>query len=401
MNFKMIKHLLQPAETKIVLLVLGGLGGLPRGLGNITELETARTPYLDDLATRSLCGLQLPIAPAVTPGSGPAHLSLLGYDPLEFRIGRGVLSALGIGFNLDPEDVVASGNFCTVNSDGRVSDRRADRIDTQKNRELCETLGHIEIDETRLFIETVKEYRFMLALRGDNLSSDIEDTDPQTIGRQPLAPKARTPQAEKTAALVRRFLSAAHDRLASEHPANMILLRGFSQRPQWPTMMDVFGLRAATISSYPMYRGLGRLVGIKALETGESLSEEIQTLEDHWSDFDLFYLHVKKTDSAGKNGDFDRKVDLIEEVDGVIPRLLKLAPDVMIVTGDRSTPATLQSHSWHPVPVILHSRFCRPDPVSHFGESACIDGGLGPQFPAKNIMPLALANAGRLKKFGA
>jgi 2,3-bisphosphoglycerate-independent phosphoglycerate mutase len=401
MDFKLIKRLVQPADTKIVLLVMDGLGGLPRGLGNVTELETARTPNLDDLATQSLCGLQQPVAPAVTPGSGPAHLALFGYDPIEYQVGRGVLSALGIGFDLDPADVAARGNFCTVDPEGRVSDRRAGRIDTHKNRRLCEALSGIELGGVRLFIETVKEYRFMLVLRGGGLGGNIEDTDPQAIGKPPLPAKARTPEAERTAELVRRFVSAASDRLAREEPANMVLLRGFSQRPQWPLMQDVFGLRAAAIAGYPMYRGVGRLVGMEALDTGETLSGEIRTLEEHWDDFDFFYLHVKKIDSAGEDGDFDRKVALIEEVDGIVPHLLELAPDVLIVTGDHSTPSTLESHSWHPVPVIFHSRFCRPDPVSRFGESACIGGGLGPRFPAKDLMPLALANAGRLKKFGA
>ena len=401
MNFNRIKNLLQPADTKIVLLVMDGLGGLPKGLGYGTELETAKTPNLDDLARQSLCGLHQPVGTAVTPGSGPAHLALFGYDPLEYEVGRGVLSALGVGFDLKAGDVAARGNFCTVDEAGRVTDRRAGRIATEKNEALCETLRQIELTGVRLFVETVKEYRFLMVLRGEDLKGEIEDTDPQETGVQPLKPQARSPEAQQTADLVHRFVEAARENLADERPANMVLLRGFSQKPRWPQMGDVFGLRAAAIAGYPMYRGVGKLIGMQVLETGESLSEELDTLEKRWPDFDFFYAHVKKIDSAGEDGDFDHKVSLIEEVDRHLPRLLELKPDVLIVTGDHSTPSVLRSHSWHPVPVIFHSAYCRPDHVEHFGEHACTTGGLGPRFPAKDLMLLALANAGRLRKFGA
>jgi 2,3-bisphosphoglycerate-independent phosphoglycerate mutase len=401
MEFNMIKHLLQPADTKIVLLVMDGLGGLPRGLGSGTELETARTPNLDDLAKHSICGLQQPIQTGITPGSGPAHLALFGYDPIQYQVGRGVLSALGVNFDLRPGDVAARGNFCTVDEHGRVSDRRAGRIATRRNEELCKKLARIELAHVTVFIETVKEYRFLLVLRGDGLSGDINDTDPQAVGTRPLRPEARTPDAQKTAELIDTFVNAARDKLQDDHPANMVLLRGFSQRPQWPQMSEVFGLRAAAIAGYPMYRGVGRLVGMEILDTGDSLAEELETLEKHWREFDFFYVHVKKIDSAGEDGDFDRKVALIEEVDKHLPRVLEMKPDVLVVTGDHSTPATLKSHSWHPVPVILHSGFCRPDAVDHFGERECMTGGLGPRFPATHLVPLALANARRLKKFGA
>ncbi|MGW8187539.1 MAG: 2,3-bisphosphoglycerate-independent phosphoglycerate mutase [Desulfobacterales bacterium] len=401
MNFNRIRNLLQPADSKIVLLVMDGLGGLPKGLGHGTELETAKTPNLDDLAKQSLCGLHQPVGPAVTPGSGPAHLALFGYDPLEYEVGRGVLSALGIGFDLKSGDVAARGNFCTVDETGSVQDRRAGRISTDKNEVLCEKLRQVKVDGVRLFIQTVKEYRFLLVLRGEDLNGEIEDTDPQETGVQPLKPQARRPEARQTAKLVHRFVEAARKHLADERPANMVLLRGFSQKPQWPQLGEVFGLRAAAIAGYPMYRGVGKLIGMQVLETGESLSEELDTLEKRWDDFDFFYVHVKKIDSAGEDGDFDRKVSLIEEVDRHLPRLLELKPDVLIVTGDHSTPAVLRSHSWHPVPVLFHSAYCRPDHVGHFGERACMTGGLGPRFPAKDLMPLALANAGRLRKFGA
>jgi 2,3-bisphosphoglycerate-independent phosphoglycerate mutase len=401
MNFEMIKPLLKPSDTKIVLLVMDGLGGLPRGLGRTTELEAARTPNLDDLAGEGICGLQQPVHPAVTPGSGPSHLALFGYDPTVYRVGRGVLSALGVDFDLEPEDVAARGNFCTIDAEGRVTDRRAGRISTKKNRALCETLAQIQLDGSRLFVETVKEYRFLLVLRGEGLGGEIGDTDPQKTGVPPLSIESRSDDSERTADLIRRFTTAARDRLAGEDPANMILLRGFGRLPQWPQMIDVFGLRGAAIAGYPMYRGVGRLVGMDILETGASLAAEMQTLRRHWRDFDFFYLHVKAIDSAGEDGDFDRKVGLIEAVDDALPRLLELAPDVLIVTGDHSTPAELGRHSWHTVPVILHSRHCRPDGVSRFGERDCLAGGLGPRYPAVDLLPLALANAGRLRKFGA
>jgi len=218
---------------------------------------------------------------------------------------------------------------------------------------------------------------------------------------QPLKPQARSPEAQQPAGLVHRFMEAVRENLVDERPANMVLLRGFSQKPLWPQMGDVFGLRAAAIAGYPMYRGVGKLIGMQVLETGESLPAELETLEKRWTDFDFFYLHVKKTDSAGADGDFDRKVSLIEEVDRHLPRLLELKPDVLIVTGDHSTPSVLKSHSWHSVPVLFHSAYCRPDHVDQFGERACMTGGLGPRFPAHDLMRLALANAGRLRKFGA
>ena len=401
MDFEVIKRLKKPADTKIVMLVMDGLGGLPGDSGRGTELEVARTPHLDALAAKSVCGLHQPVAAGITPGSGPAHLALFGYDPLRYEVGRGVLAALGIGFDLQSGDVAARGNFCTLDAQGRVSDRRAGRIATETCAELCDKLRGIAVEGVRLFVEPVKEYRFLLVLRGEGLNGDIADTDPQQVGAEPLAPQARDRQARATAEKVRRFLEAARDVLADEHPANMALLRGFSQRPLWPTMPEVFGLRPAAVAGYPMYRGVSRLIGMTILETGATLPEEIETLEKHWADHDFFYVHVKKIDSAGEDGDFERKVALIADVDQHVPRLLDLQPDVLVVTGDHSTPSALQSHSWHPVPVLLHSRTCRPDPVDRFGERACTNGGLGPNFPAKDLMVLALANAGRLAKFGA
>ncbi len=403
MNFEIerFKSILRPADTKIVLLVLDGLGGLPREHQGQTELEAANTPNLDDLAARGMTGLHVPVGHGITPGSGPAHLALFGYDPLKYEAGRGVLSAVGLEFDLQPADVAARGNFCTIDEQGNVIDRRAGRLSTMKNRELCGLLRTIKIPGAEIFVETEKEHRFLLVLRDQDLSSNVSDTDPQVTGEKPLRATPLSPEASQTAAIVRQFTEEAQTVLERRQPANMILLRGFSQRPDWPQMHDVFGLRAAAIAAYPMYRGVAKLVGMQTLETGEQLDEQVDVLTRRWNDFDYFYLHYKKPDAAGEDGDFDRKVEAIEEFDRELPRVLELNPDVVIVTGDHSTPALMKYHSWHPVPVVMWSKYCRPDGVARFGERACMGGCLGPQLPAVQLMALALANAQRLKKFGA
>ena len=401
MDFDIIQKLVKPADSKVILLVMDGLGGLPTHAEDFTELEKANTPNMDRLAREGVCGLHQPIGPGITPGSGPSHLALFGYDPIRYQVGRGVLAALGINFDLQDGDVAARGNFCTVNSNGKVTDRRAGRIPTEKNQELCEKLRKIEVPGVEVFIDTVKEYRFLLVMRGENLSGELADTDPQSTGLQPLPPEPITSEAEHTADLVRQFIEKAGEVLSDDAPANMVLMRGFSKKPDWPAFPDVFGVKPAAIAAYPMYRGVSRLVGMDILETGEKLADEIDTLEKHWEDYDFFYFHVKKIDSAGEDGDFDRKASLIESVDESVPRIMKLNPDVVLVTGDHSTPSFMKYHSWHPVPVLLWSKYCRNDPVNRFGERACMAGGLGPRIPATDLMPLMMANAGRLEKFGA
>jgi 2,3-bisphosphoglycerate-independent phosphoglycerate mutase len=282
-----------------------------------------------------------------------------------------------------------------------VIDRRAGRIPTEKNKELCTLLQTIKIPNVEVHVETVKEYRLLFVLRGKGLSPFLTDTDPQMIGKKPLPPKTTKPEAEPTASLVRQFLDQAQTLLKDQHPANMVLLRGFSQKPDWPTMKEAFGVNSAAIAAYPMYRGLARLLDMQIIETGQTIKDEFTALENTWDKHDFFYLHIKKSDSAGEDGDFDRKVTVIEEVDKELPRLLNLNPDVIVVTGDHSTPALLKYHSWHPVPVLLWSNHCRTDRVDRFEERACITGALGPRFPAEDLMPLALANAQRLEKFGA
>jgi 2,3-bisphosphoglycerate-independent phosphoglycerate mutase len=391
MRLDLFRDLMSDADTKIVLLVMDGLGGLPMVQGGLTELEAADTPNLDALAAEAVCGLHQPVGAGITPGSGPSHLGLFGYDPLTFQVGRGVLSALGIDFDLAPRDLAARGNFCTVDEQGRVTDRRAGRIPSEQNEQLCQKLRKIELPDVQLYVETIKEYRFLLVLRSEGLSDRVGDTDPQETGVKPLRPKALSQEAEQTARLVARFIEQARGILEKDGPANMVLLRGFSTRPSWPSIRELFGLRAVAIAAYPMYRGVAKLVGM----------EEFDLLEERWDDFDFFFLHVKHMDSAGEDGDFERKAALIEEVDTLIPRLVELNPNVLVVTGDHSTPSRLKYHSWHPVPVLLWSQYCRPDSVHRFGERACMTGGLGPRLPATDIMPLALAHARRLEKFGA
>ncbi|MBI3943806.1 MAG: 2,3-bisphosphoglycerate-independent phosphoglycerate mutase [Chloroflexi bacterium] len=399
-NFAILKDLLIPNQTKILLLVMDGLGGLPIEPNGPTELEAALTPNMDHLAAEGTAGLHIPIQPGLTPGSGPAHLGLFGYDPLTYVIGRGALEAVGIGFDLHPRDLAARGNFCTVDKEGNVIDRRAGRIATDLNEKLCERLSQIQIPGVQVFVKTVEEYRFLLVLRGEGLSEKLNETDPQRLGVPPLDMRAESPEAETTAGIVRKFIDQARRLLQDQHPANMILLRGFSHRPAWPQYQDIYGLKAASIAVYPMYRGVAQLVGMQELPTGHSIADEVTTLEQHWSEFDFFFLHVKKTDSYGEDGNFKAKVGIIEEVDQLIPRIRALKPDVLIITGDHSTPALLRTHSWHPVPLLLWGRTVRPDTVQSFGERPCMGGGLG-TFPSVELMPLALAHAQRLTKFGA
>jgi 2,3-bisphosphoglycerate-independent phosphoglycerate mutase len=399
-NLELIKTITRPSPAKIVLLVIDGLGGLPDPQTGKTELETANTPHLDQLATKAICGLIDPVGPGITPGSAPGHLALFGYDPLTFTIGRGVLEATGIDFNLESGDVAARGNFCTVDEAGLVTDRRAGRISTAKSTELCQLLDGLVIDKAKILVRPVKEHRFIAVFRGEGLAPDVSDSDPQQIGVAPRTITALNPQASRTASIASQFVARAKAILAKQHPATMVLLRGFSQRPQLPTMGEIYQLKPAAIASYPMYRGLAKMVGMEVLETGTSIEDEFATLKQNYANYDFFFLHIKGADSAGEDGDFDRKVRIIEQVDNALSTLMSLEPDVVVVTGDHSTPALLKGHSWHPVPLLLYSKWCRPDRVGEFSESACTAGGLG-RFPATQVMLLAMANALKLTKFGA
>lgn len=385
--------------TKIVMLVADGLGGLPHPDTGKSELEVAQMPNLDALAQESACGLTVPVLPGVAPGSGPGHLALFGYDPLKYLIGRGVLEALGIGIDLQDGDVSARGNFCTMDSQGRLVDRRAGRIPSDVAIPLCRDLNEIKVDGADLSVSHVEGYRFVLHLRGEGLGQLVTETDPQRTGVPALEAKALTPEAEKTAGIVREFARRATEILKNEERANMVLLRGFSSLPDLPPMGDVYGLKPAAIAAYPMYRGLTTIIGMKVIPTGNTFGDELDTLREHYEEHDFFYIHYKPADAAGEDGNFDAKVAALSELDKHIPALRELDPDVLMVAGDHSTPAIMASHSWHPVPFLLHSRWTRGEGVDSFTERSCGTGSLG-TIPATQIMLLALAHAGKLTKFG-
>src|SRR6202521_104690 len=366
MDLNLVRELAQESDTKIVLLVMDGLGGLPHPETGRTELEAAWTSHFDRIARESSCGFTVPVAPGVTPGSGPGHLALFGYDPLEYTIGRGVLEATGIDFDLHPSDVAARGNFCTVDSEGRITDRRAGRIPTEQSTALVDELRGISSDGVQAFVEPVREHRFVLVLRGDGLSDEVSDTDPEKLGQKPLVAHGSAPAGEATAELVNRWLAAAEKRLAAKSPANMLLLRGFAKRPNWPSMPETFRLRAAAVAHYPMYRGLAKLVGMDALPVGPKIEDSIATVAENWGRFDFFFVHYKDTDTAGEDGDYDRKVEKIAEVDAAIEGITDLDPDVLIVTGDHSTPAVMAAHSRDSVSVMLGSKLGRADRSDSF-----------------------------------
>jgi 2,3-bisphosphoglycerate-independent phosphoglycerate mutase len=400
-QLELMKELSIKNDTKIVLLVLDGLGGAPMEWGGPTELEAARTPNLDALAARSSCGMSIAVLPGITPGSGPGHLALFGYDPLQYEIGRGVLEALGIGFDLQPTDVAARGNFCSVDADGLITDRRAGRIPTEEGARRVELLRSIMLPGVQTFVEPVKEYRFALVLRGEGLAGDIHDTDPQQTGVAPHPAVAYKPAAERTAELANQWIAEAARILADHPPANMLTLRGFAVDPNLPKFPDVYKLRAAAVAVYPMYKGVARLVGMEVVPVnGDSPADEFETVRQHWDAYDFFFVHIKKTDSTGEDGNFKAKVHVIEMVDEALPSLLDLEPDVLVVTGDHSTPALLKSHSWHALPIMLSARTGRRDLVTTFGETACLGGSLG-HIRHVDIMPLAMAHALRLTKYGA
>ena len=396
----LMKELHVSSDKKIVLLVLDGLGGLPGAAGK-TELEAARTPHMDALARDSILGLSSPVSPGITPGSGPGHLGLFGYDPLQYQIGRGVLEALGIGLKLNPMSLAARGNFCSLDpASGLITDRRAGRIPTGECARLVEMLSAIELPGVSITIRPVKDYRFALVLEGEDLFDGLSETDPQRTGAKPLPVTALNPGASRSADLLNHWLEKAFALLENERPANGCTLRGIARDPGLPSYEEVYGLKAAAIATYPMYKGIARLVGMEVLAAGDTLASELETLQRAWNDFDFFFFHVKKTDSAGEDGDFEAKVGVIEETDRILPGILALKPDVLIITGDHSTPASLKGHSWHELPLLLNARTSRRDNVTEFGETACMAGGLG-HIRHIDIMPLAMAHAERLTKYGA
>jgi len=394
------RELQQKNITKIVMLVADGLGGLPLSPGGKTELETAQTPNLDALAVRGVQGLSIPVKPGIAPGSGPGHLGLFGYDPLQYQIGRGALEATGIGFQLQTGDVAIRCNFCTLDEAGNIVDRRAGRISSEESAPIACSLRQITIPGVEIFVEPVKEHRFVVVFRGQGLGGNVKDTDPQATGVPPLQPIAADSASLRTAQVAKEFLTQAGKILHDQKNANFHTMRGFAARPNLPSYQEVYGLKAAAIAVYPMYKGLASLVGMDIVGNATTLDEQLQVLKQKWNDYDFFFIHFKYTDSTGEDGNFLEKVRRIEELDACLPQLTSLKPDVLIVTGDHSTPSYLKSHSWHPVPTLLVSDCCRPDPHQTFGETTAITGGLG-QFEAQYLMLLALSNAGRMGKYGA
>jgi 2,3-bisphosphoglycerate-independent phosphoglycerate mutase len=399
-----MRELSVKTDSKIVLLVIDGLGGLPvEGSDGKTELEAANTPSLDDLAASSDLGLSRPVAAGVSPGSGPGHLALFGYDPIRYVVGRGVLSALGVGFDLGENDLAARINFATLDDSGQISDRRAGRIPSEKGAQLVNLLNeNMDLDgAVEVFITHEKEYRAVVVFRGEGLSDALTDTDPQRVELEPLPvkPTDGSSEAEKAASLANAFVERANEILKDQHPANTVLLRGFGMHPALPSFEETYRLDAAAIASYPMYKGLARLAKMELLKEGEGIAGEFETLRENWDSYDFFFVHIKLTDAAGEDGDFGRKCQIIEEVDAQIPGLMDLGPAALAITGDHATPAKLRSHSWHGVPLLLHSPYTLPTADS-FGERTCAGGSLG-VFPAEEILGYLMGHALKLNRYGA
>ncbi len=405
----MLEGLVLKNSTKILLVVLDGLGGLPVKEGK-TELELANTPNLDALAKRSALGMHIPVDYGITPGSGPGHLGIFGYNPMEHKIGRGVLEALGLGLEVKDTDIAIRGNYATVekvNGKRVVIDRRAGRIPTEENRRITKRLSEAirEVDGVKVFFAPGMEHRVALLLRfpeplpeGSDL---IKDTDPQKEGLEPIPPQGINQASERVARVLRELLGRIEEVLGDEPKANYMLLRGFSQKPKMESFEKRFGLKACAIAVYPMYKGLASLVGMELIEfEGQSIKDEIMALKRVWQDYDFFFLHIKKTDSYGEDGNYEGKIRVIEEFDQHLPELLELKPDVLVITGDHSTPSVLKGHSWHPVPVLLHSPYVLGGTSERLTERECLKGELG-LFPAEKLINLMLAHSLRLAKFGA
>jgi 2,3-bisphosphoglycerate-independent phosphoglycerate mutase len=395
-----VSNLIIKNDKRIVLLVMDGVGGLPQEKGGTTELETANTPNLNTLAAEGECGLHLPIGFGITPGSAPGHLALFGYQPTDYPIGRGVVAAMGIAFPIQSGDVAARINFATRDEEGRITDRRAGRIPTEKCAELCELLSAVSIPGIELFIKPVKDYRAVVIFRGRGLSDHVADTDPQATGVKPRDPIAVSEDGKKTAEVAGRFIRQALELLKDRRPANAVLMRGFAELPHIPSMEERFGLNPVALAVYPDYKGVSRLVGMDVVEDLQDLNAQAAALRENWDRYNFFFVHHKYTDSKGEDGDFEAKVAEIEKVDSFVPQILDLKPDVLLVTGDHSTPAVMRIHSAHPVPFLLHARHLRPDAAVEFGERSCA-AGLWGVIPGAMLMRLALSAAEKLAKFGA
>lgn len=387
----------------ILLAVMDGVGDIPiPEFDGLTPLEKAETPNLDKLASSGALGQHLPVGRGITPGSGPGHLSIFGYDPVKFLVGRGALAALGIGFKLQHGDLAARINFCTLGEDEVILDRRAGRISTELCTELVADLKSIAIPGVEVFVEPVKEHRACVVFRGQGLSESIHDTDPGLVGEKPLDVTATAAGADRAIEVVGEFISKASSILKSKTPANGLLLRGFALHEEFPTLTDLFKLSPAAVALYPMYRGVASLAGMQQYPSEPAnLTGEIQAAKNALGDGrDFVFLHHKYTDSSGEDGDHERKVAEIEKFDRAVPDLLECGFDVICITGDHSTPCPMKLHSWHPVPVLIHGGPQRTGWSSRFTEKEAAAGALG-TFKGDELMSLLMAAAGRLAKFGA
>lgn len=403
-----IEELSQKTPSKILLVVLDGVGGLPRQFGSQTELATAHTPNLDALAKRSALGLLTPVYPGLTPGSGPGHLSLFGYDPFRYLVGRGALSAIGIGADFKDHDVGVRGNFATLDAAGLVNDRRAGRPSDAENIRVVSKLKTAirEVEGVQVSFYTESEHRFVVILRGADLGDKVSDTDPQKTGVAPLkshAHDAGDTASTKTASVLNALTRRIREVLGDEPQINGALFRGISEKPQFPSMSQVYKVSAACVASYPMYKGVASLVGMDVLQVEgveDALEGKVRALQENWEKYDFFYLHFKKTDSTAEDGNFDEKAHKVEIFDGLLPELLALEPEVLAITGDHSTPSIMKAHSWHPVPLLMHAPLLRNDPAQRFTEDEAARGSLG-HLRGVEMMPLLLAHAGKLQKYGA
>lgn len=392
--------------AKMALVVLDGVGDIAtREQGYVTPLEAAVTPNLDALSKDSAQGRMFPVAPGITPGSGPGHLGLFGYDPLEFQVGRGVIEALGLGMELRAGDVAARANFCTLDSTGTVTDRRAGRIDTAVCEKLCAMLAAKvkKVGDAEVLIKAGKGHRFVVVFRGKGLEGPLTDADPHREGLsipevRPV--DAQSAKAKKAAKLVAEFYKAALPIIANEKPANGFLLRGIAHQPAIPNFQERYGMRAGCIAVYPMYKGLAQLVGMAKLEGPQTIAEQFERYVAEYDNYDFFFIHYKYTDMHGEDGNFPAKRKAIEELDAALPILLRKKPDVIAVTGDHSTPCVVKGHSWHPQPVLLHSALSGSDKLDRFTETGANSGSLG-IFAAKYLIRLMQANAKMFDKFGA
>ncbi len=398
----MMDELLLSNDNKVIFLILDGLGDIPNpAFGLKTPLEAAKKPNMDDLATkRGVLGRITPVDIGITPGSGPGHLSLFGYDPQVHEIGRGVLEVLGLNMDLKDGDLAARANFCTVKN-GLVTDRRAGRIPTSETERLCKLISsQVEkVEGCEVIIKPGKSHRFAVIFRGKNLTDKLSDADPHKDNKPFVYTSAKSPDAEFSARVVNGFIERVMDILKVEPVANGALLRGFSLKPDITPFTAKYRMKALAIATYPMYRGIAKVLGMDVRDEPANYDEAVAILKKNYSDYQFFFFHVKETDLAGEDGNFAEKVQAIENVDTFLPEIAGLDPHTLVITGDHSTPCPMKGHSWHPVPALIVTKTGETDGMV-FHEKNCLAGSVGTLY-SKDLMSLALAHGGRLDKYGA